>query len=109
MHMIAIKTDLIESMPSLPKAVFEMYSQAKQKAYADLASTTSLKTTLPWVSQEFEDTKLLMGDNFWPYGIAPNRNELERVMRYCYEQGLTKQQGTFEQLFHPSTLNLSEG
>jgi 4,5-dihydroxyphthalate decarboxylase len=108
MHVIAIKTDLIESMPSLPKAVFEIYSQAKKKAYADLASTTSLTTTLPWVTQELEDTQKLMGDNFWPYGIEPNRKELERVMRYTYEQGLTKHQGKFEQLFHPSTLNFSE-
>ena len=63
-----------------------MYSKAKQKAYADLESTTSLKVTLPWVTQEFEDTRKLMGENYWPYGIEPNRKELELVMRYTYEQ-----------------------
>jgi len=48
----------------LPKAAFEMYSKAKQKAYADLETTTSLKVTLPWVTQEFEDTRKLMGENY---------------------------------------------
>jgi 4,5-dihydroxyphthalate decarboxylase len=85
-----------------------MYSKAKQKTYANLESTTSLKVTLPWVTQEYEDTRKLMGKNFWPYGVEANRKELELVMRYSYEQGLVKQQLDFEEMFHPSTLNLKE-
>jgi 4,5-dihydroxyphthalate decarboxylase len=108
MHVVAIRTDAIEAYPGLPKAVFQMYSQAKQVAYANLETTTSLKVTLPWVTQEFEDTRELMGENFWPYGIQANRKELELVMRYTHEQGLTKDRRKFEELFHPSTLELSE-
>jgi 4,5-dihydroxyphthalate decarboxylase len=66
MHAVAIRTDAIEAKPWLPQAVFEIYSKAKQKAYANLESTTSLKVTLPWVTQEYEDTRKLMGKNFWP-------------------------------------------
>ena len=43
----AIREDVIRANPGLPKAGFEMYSSAKQKAYADLEATTSLKVTLP--------------------------------------------------------------
>ena len=64
MHVVAIRNDVIEEHPWLPKAVFEMYSNAKQKAYDDMETTTSLKVTLPWVTQEFEDTRKLMGDNY---------------------------------------------
>ena len=109
MHVVAIRTDMVNANPWLPKAVFEMYSQAKQKAYANLESTTSLKVTLPWATQEFEDTRSLMGKNFWPYGIESNRKELELVMRYTHEQGLVKRHLNFERLFHPSTLLLEEG
>jgi 4,5-dihydroxyphthalate decarboxylase len=108
MHVVALRTDFIKANPSLPKAVFEMYSKAKQKAYANLETTTSLKVTLPWVTQEFEDTRSLMGKNFWPYGVEANRKELELVMRYTHEQGLVKHRLKFEELFHPSTLNLEE-
>ena len=38
--------------------------------------------------------------------IEANRKELEAVMRYTYEQGLVKRLGDFEDMFHPSTLNL---
>ena len=108
MHVVAIRTDSIKANPGLPKAVFEMYSKAKRKAYADLETTTSLKVTLPWVTQEFEDTRKLMGKNYWPYGIEANRKELEAVMRYTHEQGLVKRRLKFEELFHPSTLGLLE-
>jgi 4,5-dihydroxyphthalate decarboxylase len=108
MHAVAIRTDTLKVNPWLPAAVFEMYSKAKQKAYADMETTTSLKVTLPWVTQELEDTRKLMGKNFWPYGIEPNRKELELVMRYTHEQGLVKRRLKFEELFHHSTLELKE-
>ena len=108
MHVVAIRTDVIKANPWLPEAVFEMYSKAKQRAYADLATTTSLKVTLPWVTQEFEDTRALMGENYWPYGIGRNRKELESVMRYTHEQGIVKRRLKFEELFDPSTLELKE-
>jgi len=108
MHVVALRADAVKANPELPAAVFEMYSKAKQKAYADLESTTSLKVTLPWVTQEFEDTKALMGEDYWPYGIERNRKELEAVMRYTHEQGLVERRLDFEQLFHPSTLELKE-
>jgi 4,5-dihydroxyphthalate decarboxylase len=108
MHIIAIRTDSIKANPGLPKAVFEMYSKAKQKAYSDMETTTSLKVTLPWVTQEFEDTRKLMGKNYWRYGIEANRKELEAVMRYAHEQGLVKRRLKFEELFESSTLELKE-
>lgn len=107
MHVIAILTDVLKENPWLAKAVFEMYSKAKLEAYTNLESLES-RVTLPWVTQEFEDTRRLMGKNFWKYGIEANRKELELIMRYVYEQGLVKRRLKFEKLFHPSTLQLLE-
>jgi len=104
MHVVGVRTDSINENPWLPMAVFDMYVKAKQLAYADLETTTSLKVTLPWVTQEYEQTRQLMGDDYWRYGIAVNRKELEHVMRYTHEQGLVKRRMDFEEMFHPSTL-----
>ena len=49
-----------------------------------------------------------MGKNFRRYGIEANRKEFELVMRYTHEQGLVKGRRKFEELFHPSTMELSE-
>ena len=108
MHAIAIKKTVLEENPWLAKAVFEMYSDAKDIAYKNLETTTVVRTSLPWGKDEYENTVEIMGDNYWKYGIEDNRKELEAIMRYVYEQGLVKRQITFEELFAPSTLDLQE-
>ena len=104
MHVVAVRRDAAKEKPWLPAAVFKMYSEAKQIAYENLATTTVLRTTLPWAMDEYEATVKLMGEDYWRYGIEANRKELELVMRYTYEQGLVKKLGTFEDMFHSSTL-----
>jgi 4,5-dihydroxyphthalate decarboxylase len=69
-----------------------------------METTTSLKVTLPWVNEELQETRALMGRDFWRYGLEANRKELDLVMRYTHEQGLVKKKGNFEDLFHTSTL-----
>ena len=106
MHVVGVRTDAIKEDPSLPRAVYDMYVKAKELAYRDLETTTSLKVSLPWVTQEFEETRKLMGDDYWPYGIKANEKELSLVMRYTHEQGLVKRHMDFLEMFHPSTLDL---
>jgi len=108
MHAVAIKTELIEKYPWLPKAVFETYSKSKTQHYAELTKIGWAYSSLPWFAQEFEETKKLMGENFWPYGIEENRKALETLFRYSYEQGLSSRQLTIEELFEKSTLSLTE-
>ena len=52
--------------------------------------------SLPWIGKELEDTQEIMGKNFWPYGIEPNRQALEALFQYSYEQGLAKRKLTVE-------------
>jgi 4,5-dihydroxyphthalate decarboxylase len=108
MHAVAIRKDVLEQNPWLIEAVFNAYAEAKRLTYDFLLKAAWYKTTLPWVKQEVEDTRALMGENFWPYGIEPNRNALNALFRYSYEQGLCDRQLTIEELFHPSGLELND-
>lgn len=108
MHAVAVRKDIIEQNPSLPEAVFNAYSQAKQSMYDHLKKMAWVTNSLPWIAQEIEETRALMGENFWPYGIAPNRKALEALFQYSYEQGLADRKLKVEELFHPSTMALEE-
>jgi 4,5-dihydroxyphthalate decarboxylase len=108
MHAVAVRNDVINDNPWLPEAVFRAYSQAKQLNDEHLKELGWAMVSLPWFSQELEETRELMGDNYWPYGIAPNRTTLETLFRYSYEQGLASRELTIEELFHPATLGFSE-
>ena len=108
MHTVAIRNEIAEQNPWLPEAVFNAYSQAKRLMYESLSKTGWADISLPWIGQELEETRALMGDNFWPYGIDPNRKTLETLFRYSHQQGLSSRQLTVGELFLPGSLKFSE-
>jgi len=108
MHAVAVRKDVIAAHPWLPKAVFDAYSQAKQLTYEAIKLTAWFKTSLPWIAQEAEETRQLMGENYWPYAIEPNRKALNALLQFSYEQGLAKRKLKIEELFHASTFDLKE-
>ena len=108
MHAVAMRKDVIEANPWLPKAVFNAYSQAKQLAYDYMKNAAWFKDSLPWFGQEFEETRRLMGHNFYSYGVESNRKALEALFQYSHEQGLAKRKLKVEEIFHSSTLKLTE-
>lgn len=109
MHAVAIRNDLSEAHPWLPLAVFQAYSDAKQQVYDFQRKHAWYKTTLPWISQELEQTREIMGNNFYSYGFTENnRDALTALFRYCHDQGLANRVVTIEELFHPSILDQKE-
>ena len=108
MHAVAIKKSLAKQNPWVVEAVFKAYDQAKQMAYQSFAKTAWFKFMSPWLPQEFEETRALMGDNFYSYGIEPNRKPLEALFRYSHEQGLAGRRLTIEEIFHPSSMKLED-
>ena len=108
MHAVAIKKVLLQQNPEIVPAVFQAYSEAKQVAYDYLAGLAFIKDILPWIGHEFEETRKMMGENYFAYGIDANRRTLETLFRYSYEQGLAKKHLTIEDLFAPGSLELAE-
>lgn len=108
MHAVAIKREVLKQSPWLAEALFNAYSQAKQLSYDYMAKLAWIFDSLPWYGQEFEETRALMGDNYYSYGIEPNRKILEALFRYSHQQGLASRKLTIEELFDPSTLELNE-
>jgi len=107
MNAVAMRNDVIDAHPWLPEAVFNAYSQAKQMQY-EAMNMQWIFGTLPWFGQELEETRALMGENFWPYGIEANRKTLEALFQYSHEQGLASKKLSVDEMFHPSTLQLTE-
>ncbi len=98
MHAVAIRSDVAEANPWLPEAVFRAYATAKQQALQRLRSMGWAMISLPWLGQEAEATRELMGDNYWPYGMETNRITLTALLEYSHEQGLTDRTPSLPQL-----------
>jgi len=104
MHTVAIKRSVYEKHPWVAMSLYKAFVKSQQETYADLYVTAALKTMLPWLTKHVEDARALMGDDYWPYGFAPNREALATFLRYHHEQGLSKRLLEPEELFAPETL-----
>lgn len=104
MHTVVVRRDVYARHPWVAQALTKAFTEAKACAYGDLHESTALKITLPWLIPAVEDVDALMGQDFWPYGVAANRNTLETFLRYSAEQGLARQILAPDDLFAPETL-----
>jgi len=103
MHMVGVRRTIAERHPWLPAAVLKAFAQAKAVALAKLSDTSATKVTLPFVEEQLKATRALMGEDFWSYGVAPNRHVIEAFLRHHHGQGLSPRRLAVEELFHPST------
>ncbi|WP_439597075.1 ABC transporter substrate-binding protein [Falsiroseomonas sp.] len=103
MHCIAIRRDLVEARPDLPRAVFEAFNAAKNHAVAELSMVNVLRVSLPWIAAEAAAQTAQMGGDPWPYGFVRNKAELEAMCRYAFTDGLTAHAVPVEELFEAST------
>jgi 4,5-dihydroxyphthalate decarboxylase len=103
MHMLGVRCDMVERHAWLPASVYKAFDQSKAVCMTALEELGTLAVTLPWLIPELEETKELMGEDFWPYGIEENRKTLETLTRYVHEQGLTSRQIAVDELFAAGT------
>jgi 4,5-dihydroxyphthalate decarboxylase len=108
MHLIGIRRSLCEKYPWLATSVYKAFCEAKALAMIDLRDVNALMVTLPWLEAETNETAAIMGEDFWRYGVDQNRPEIDALTQYAFEQGLIERKPTIEELFHPSTFDMSK-
>ena len=103
MHVVGVRKTLAEAYPWLPGAVFKAFSQSKAAALEALSDTSATKVTLPFVEEQLKAAREAMGQDYWSYGVAPNRATIETFLRHHHSQGLSARQLSVEEVFHPAT------
>jgi len=108
MHLIGIRRSLAEQHPWLPASVFKAFLQAREIALKEVKEVGVLHAMLPWMPDEVARTVAVMGPNFWPYGVDANRKDIDSMLRWSHEQGLSPRQARIEDVFHKGTLEISK-
>jgi 4,5-dihydroxyphthalate decarboxylase len=104
MHTVVIRRDVYAANPWVAQSLAKAFGSAKARAYASYDQTASLPAMVPWLTAHIEEAKREMGADWWPYGVAANRQVLETFLRYHHEQGLSKRRLAPEELFAKETL-----
>ena len=104
MHTFVIRRDVYEQNRWLARALFDALKQAKKFAM-DRFRPPARGSVMPWLAPHAQSVIELMGEDWWPYGIAANRHTLETFARYHHQQGLTRRELRVDELFAPETLD----
>jgi 4,5-dihydroxyphthalate decarboxylase len=108
MHLIGIRRSIYERHPWVAVNLLKAFIESKTHTMYELGQIGHLFSSLPWSVADFQETTALMGPDFWPYGVEPNRAVLDRFLDYHHRQGLSKRRVTVNELFAPSTTHLSK-
>lgn len=103
MHVVAIRSDVHDRDPWIARELLKAFEQAKRRSIARALDITAPRFPIPWVAERAAASRELFGDDFWPYGIEPNRRTLETFLGYAWEQGVLHRELTVDELFAAST------
>ena len=104
MHTIVLRRELFDENRWVAESLYKAFVQAKDLCAAAMYNTAALPYMLPWMIEELEEARRVIGVDYWAYGLEANRRPLEALTQYAHEQGLTPEHLPLEHLFAAPTL-----
>lgn len=101
MHVIALKGDTFEANRWIAMNLLKAFEEAKRNALQRAQEITATRYPFAWCFDAAADARTLFGEDFFPYGIEPNRKTLEAFLQYGFEQGVCHKKIVPEDLFPP--------
>ena len=105
MHLLVLKRSVYDKDPWIAKSLVKAFAASLDIAYEAITERAALRYMLPWLEDNLQEVRDVMGDRYWEDGFENNKQALQTFLRYSHEQGLAKKLYTPEELFAPSTLS----
>jgi 4,5-dihydroxyphthalate decarboxylase len=102
MHVVAIKRSVFDAHPWIGPNLVAAFEEAKHRSFARLTDVSASWLPIPWSFDCLPRAQALIGDDPWPYGVAPNRQTLSAFLSFAFEQGVCARTLEPEDLFPPS-------
>lgn len=98
-HFFAIRGDIDEQYPWVAFNLYRGLIDAKKVAARKLP--TSIPSALVFGPEYLAQTREIVGEDPYPFGLEANRPMLEMMTQMSYEQGFIKRRPTLEEIFKP--------
>ena len=103
-HTLVVRDELLEAHPGLALEIFNVFAESKRRYVERLKNNQIAEPSA--ADQLYRRVMEITGADPLPYGIAPNRQMIEAVIRYADEQGIISHPSTVEELFARGTHDL---
>jgi 4,5-dihydroxyphthalate decarboxylase len=99
MHAVALRRDVLDKNPWVARNLFKAFDEARRRSLERVLDATVTMFPVPWGCEYARRGVELFGEDYFPYGIEPNRKTLEAFLSYAHEQGVCKRPLTVDELF----------
>jgi 4,5-dihydroxyphthalate decarboxylase len=99
MHVLVLRRSMLSQAPGLAADLASDFTTAKDNSLRRALSATVPSYPMPWASLQARAARELLGEDFWPYGVEPNRAALDAFLGYAHGQGLTDRVIAVDDLF----------
>jgi 4,5-dihydroxyphthalate decarboxylase len=99
MHTVVIREDVHRENPWVAQNLYRAFCEARDIATHGLYDTDALHLSLPFLIDHVEETRRVFGQDFWSYGLEPNRPTLAAIGQYVHEQHLSPRIVAAEEIF----------
>ncbi|MEW6671885.1 MAG: 4,5-dihydroxyphthalate decarboxylase [Thermodesulfobacteriota bacterium] len=103
MHVIVIRAEVLQRHPWVAMNLYKALEEAKRRSIERALDVAAVRFPIPWGYEYAGRAVRIFGEDFWPYGIEPNRRTLEAFLQYAHEQGVCHRRLKPEELF-PETV-----
>jgi len=102
-HAMVVRKSILEEHPWVALNVFNAMRRAKESVTARTKELVDVYFRLGLLPAE---SRKALGVDPFAYGVKTNREILDTITQYSYEQGLTPRKLELEEVFAPSTMDL---
>ncbi|MBI3707582.1 MAG: hypothetical protein HY246_07885 [Proteobacteria bacterium] len=95
-HLIVIRRAAWEANTWIARALTAAFIRCNDNF---TAAQRQFPYATPWLEEELEETAGVMGEDFHPYGVEPNRTNLEMFSEQAHLLGLTSRRVSVEEYF----------
>ena len=88
-HTVVIRNDVLEKNPWVAVNIFEAYQKSKMLSYEKVEARMREPTNYVWLDDLVREVRDVFGDDPYPYGIRKNKDILDTITTYSFEQGLS--------------------
>jgi 4,5-dihydroxyphthalate decarboxylase len=99
MHVVALRREVLDAHPWVARNLLTGFEEATRRSLERALDRNAPRYPVPWGPANAERAAERFGNDFWPYGIEPNRVTLGAFLQYAHEQGACAERLAPDDLF----------
>ncbi len=90
MHCVVLWKEIYRRNPWALQSIYHAMCDARKKALDALNDNGALSAMIPFLPAVLDETRVIFGADFWPYGVQANRKTLENLSPTLTSRGLRR-------------------